>query len=266
MIGVVGVIAFITVLSLSLIVTRIATIALTYTGLSFEAARFQARSAFTGTGFTTSEAEKVVDHPVRRRIIMMLMIARSAGLVTIVISLILSFAGNAEFSRLVRLGWVVGGTCLLWFLSRSRQLDRLMSSVIRKALKRWTRLDTRDYADLLNIHASYMVTEILVREGDWLSGKALRQARLPAEGVTVLGIYRHNGDYVGVPNKDTEIYPGDTLVLYGRADAIRQLTERQNDPSGQRQHEAAVDEQRRHAEKQESREERHKKEHAAAGD
>ena len=55
-----------TVLSLSLFVTQLATIALTYTGLSLEAARFQARSAFTGTGFTTSEAENVVDHPVRR--------------------------------------------------------------------------------------------------------------------------------------------------------------------------------------------------------
>ena len=70
MLGIVGVIAFLTVLGLSLFITRLATIALTYTGLSREAARFQARSAFTGTGFTTSEAERVVDHPVRRRIIM----------------------------------------------------------------------------------------------------------------------------------------------------------------------------------------------------
>jgi hypothetical protein len=104
LIAIVGIIAFLTVLCLSLIVTRIATIALTYTGLSRQAAAFQARSAFTGTGFTTSEAEKVVDHPVRRRIIMTLMVARSAGLVTILISLILSFGGSGEFSRLARLG------------------------------------------------------------------------------------------------------------------------------------------------------------------
>ena len=35
------------------------------TGTSSELARFQARSAFTGVGFTTSEAESVVLHPVR---------------------------------------------------------------------------------------------------------------------------------------------------------------------------------------------------------
>jgi hypothetical protein len=84
MLGVIGSITFLTVLGLSLIITRLATIALKLTGLSPEVARFQGRSAFTGTGFTTTEAEKVVNHPVRRKIIMWLMIVRSAGLITII--------------------------------------------------------------------------------------------------------------------------------------------------------------------------------------
>lgn len=45
-------------LTLSLLVTRIAAMALMLTGMSREAARFQARSAFTGVGFTTQEAEE----------------------------------------------------------------------------------------------------------------------------------------------------------------------------------------------------------------
>jgi hypothetical protein len=48
------------VVTLSILVTRIATVALTHTGLSGEMARFQARSAFTGVGYTTSEAEQAV--------------------------------------------------------------------------------------------------------------------------------------------------------------------------------------------------------------
>lgn len=44
-------------------ITRIATIALTHTGLSRQTARFQARSAFTVVGYTTSESEKLVNHP-----------------------------------------------------------------------------------------------------------------------------------------------------------------------------------------------------------
>ncbi|MGZ3673172.1 MAG: potassium transporter TrkA, partial [Ktedonobacterales bacterium] len=50
----VALVSFLLVLTLSLIIERIATVALTLTGLSRDAAAFQARSAFTGTGFTTS--------------------------------------------------------------------------------------------------------------------------------------------------------------------------------------------------------------------
>lgn len=48
------------VLLMSLIITRVATVALTLTGMSYSAARFQARSALTGAGFTTNESERVV--------------------------------------------------------------------------------------------------------------------------------------------------------------------------------------------------------------
>lgn len=68
------------VILVSLLITRVATVALTLTALSREAARFQARSALSGTGFTTSKAESVVNHPVRRRIVAMLMIWRMPAL------------------------------------------------------------------------------------------------------------------------------------------------------------------------------------------
>lgn len=42
------------ILAVSLLITRIATVALQLTGVSKANARFQARSAFTGVGYTTS--------------------------------------------------------------------------------------------------------------------------------------------------------------------------------------------------------------------
>ena len=65
--------------ALSLLVTHVATVALTLTGLSRQLAQIQARSAFSGVGFTTTEAEQVVNHPVRRRIIMLLMLLGNWG-------------------------------------------------------------------------------------------------------------------------------------------------------------------------------------------
>ena len=40
--------------------------ALKLNGLSAEVATFQAQSAFSGAGFTTSESEAIVSHPLRR--------------------------------------------------------------------------------------------------------------------------------------------------------------------------------------------------------
>ena len=46
-----AVVTLLLVLVLSILITRVATVALTHTGLSRQTARFQARSALTGVGF-----------------------------------------------------------------------------------------------------------------------------------------------------------------------------------------------------------------------
>jgi hypothetical protein len=86
-----AIITLLAIVTLSLLVNRIATVALVFTGVSKDLARFQARSAFTGSGFTTSESEMMMQHPVRRRIVMILMFAGSVGFVTILASGITGF-------------------------------------------------------------------------------------------------------------------------------------------------------------------------------
>jgi MFS family permease len=259
MLGIVGLVALLSVLGLSLLITRLATIALGMTGLSEQAAKFQARSAFTGTGFTTTETEQVVQHPVRRRIIMGLMIVRSAGLVTIVISLILSFAGNeGDVETLWRLAAFITGVFILLLLSRSRLVNKILSWVMNKALRRWSDLKVRDYFSLLRLHGDYHVNEIMLKEGDWLVGKKIRQCRLRDEGVLILGLVRDDGTYVGAPRADTEFYPGDTLILYGRAEALRDLDRRRAGGEGDVAHQAAVGAQQRRLAEQQEKEQQHK--------
>jgi hypothetical protein len=259
MVGIIGIIASLTVLGLSLVITRLATVSLNLTGLSWETSKFQARSAFTGTGFTTSEAETVVNHPVRRKIIMGLMIARSAGLVSIIISLILSFGsdGNAP-DRLHRLLWLSIGVAGLWFLARSDYIEQWMTRMMKKALRRWTDLEIYDYLELLKLSGEYMVKELKVGEKDWVAGKKLNQCRLNDEGVTVLGIYREDGSYVGAPIAETEIYSGDTLILYGRKKAIMSIHKRKLGFAGENAHEKAVKEHERHKTKQNKKEKAYK--------
>jgi len=260
MIGIIGVIAFLAVLALSILITDLATSALSLTGLSKESARFQARSAFTGTGFTTRESEKIVNHPVRRQIIMWLMVARSAGLVTIIISLILSFAVTGSYSqRLWRLIYLVAGVVFLWAVRRIPLFNRLLNRFMEWALKKWTSLDTRDYYNLLHLSGDYSVTELQVQEGDWVAGKKLKECQLADEGVTVLGIVRSDGSYVGAPRGSTDIYSGDTLMLYGRAQVLSDLDQRRADLSGEQAHEDAVSEQKEEEARQDIQDKQYKK-------
>jgi TrkA-C domain len=184
------------VLLVSLLVTRVATVALTLTGMSREAARFQARSAISGVGFTTSEAESVVSHPVRRRIVLGLMVLGSAGIVGAVASLMVSFTGAHGSQAFDRVLVLLGGILVLVLAVRSRWVDRRLSWLIRHLLDRFSDLEVRDYASLLDLAGEYRVMEIAVRPGDWVAGRTLGELHLRDEGVVVLGVSRGD-DYMG---------------------------------------------------------------------
>lgn len=234
------------IITLSLLVTRVATTALTLTGLSRQAARFQARSALTGVGFTTGEAESVVSHPVRRKIIMTLMLMGSAGIVTTIAALSVSFAGSGNAGdTLERLGLLIGGVVILLLLARNNRVDRWLQVAIRRVLRRYTHLDVRDYAALLHVHGDYSVSELEVEPDDWLAGHTLAELSLSDEGVLVLGVQRDAETYIGAPRGDTAVHAHDVLVIYGPTDRIADLDERPAGPRGDQARRQAVEAQRR---------------------
>ncbi|MFP4622747.1 MAG: TrkA C-terminal domain-containing protein [Gemmatimonadota bacterium] len=237
-----GILSVLVILALSILITRVATVALTHTGLSRQSAAFQSRSAFTGVGFTTGEAESVVGHPVRRRIIAGLMLLGNVGIVTAISSLILGFvgAGDGGSGGRTRLLILMGGVAALIVFASSQWVDRWLSAAISRALDHWTRLEVRDYEELLHLSGDYRVRELRVDEEDWMAGCTLGELRLRSEGVNVLGLEKRDGDYVGVPRGETRLEPGDTALVYGRAGAIENLDERRRGAEGDREHREAV--------------------------
>ncbi|MBD0330204.1 MAG: TrkA C-terminal domain-containing protein [Thermoleophilia bacterium] len=235
-----GIVTLLVVIVVSLLVTRIATVALVLTGLSREAARFQARSAFSGVGFTTTEAEAVVGHPVRRRIVMTLMLLGSAGIVGAVAALMLSFLQAGGRETATRLLVLAVGLAVLWVLAHSRLVDRALTALIQRGLERWTDLNVRDYAALLHLAGDYAVTELAVEDGEWLADKTLTQLALRDEGVSVLGVERADGSYVGGPIGHTPLRVGDRLIVYGRVERVREVDHRPAGPEGDAAHERAV--------------------------
>lgn len=212
------------VVSLSLLITKVATIALSHTGLTRESAKFQARSAFTGVGFTTAEAERAVNHPVRRRIVMILMFLGNAGLITAVSSLILTFAGDESATTNARnIGLIVLGLAALWLITRSHWLDGKISNAIEWALLKYTDVDLQDYASLLKVTGDYRVLELKVDAGGKLVGHTLEEIRPRDRGVVILGIERTNGDYLGVPTGNDTFEAQDRVIAYGHHEAVERF-------------------------------------------
>ncbi|WP_234488880.1 TrkA C-terminal domain-containing protein [Oxynema sp. CENA135] len=146
------------------------------------------------------------------------------------------------------------GLFLLWRGATSQWIDRHLSRAIESALRRCTRLEVRDYVRLLNLSGEYTVTQLRVQPQDWLANDDLQGLNLTREGVTVLGIHRSNGRYVGAPQSDTRIYPGDTLVLYGRLPVLAELDDRCADLAGEASHHRAIAEQERRVKQQDCQE------------
>ena len=229
-----AVLTLIVIVTLGLLVTRIATVALTMTGMSLEHARFQARSAFKGTGFTTSEAESVVAHPARRRIVMMLMLVSGAGAVSVLGTLVLSFAGvDSTTGGFQRAAVIVGAlTALLW-VAKSGPVDRALRRLIERMLRRVTSFDVRDYAALLHLRGQWAVAQIPVADGDWMSSRPLGELRLPDEGVAVLGVERAEGSWIGAPSTSLHLDVGDVVVLYGRQPMLEDIAIRLHGEAGE---------------------------------
>jgi hypothetical protein len=223
-------VSVIAVVLISMLINRFATIALSLTGMSREEARFQARAAMSGVGLTTRNPDDIVGHPIRRRIVLWLMIVGGAGIVTAVASLVLSFRSGGGGSRLTRAGILVGALFALWLLLRTPTVDRLLSRGIAWLLDK-SGFAGRDYAAILDLSGDYAVAELQVQEGDWVAMQSLRTLRLRDEGIVVMGVHRQGG-YLGAPGPETVIEPGDTLVLYGQRARIAELDGRERDARG----------------------------------
>ena len=206
------------ILSLSAFVIRLASVALRLTGLEESTARFQALSAFTGTGFTTREAEAIVNYPVRRRIVAVLMIMGNAGIVGVGATLVVSLVhteGRPD-AVIVQLAWLIAGLALVWFLILNRYAERLMCNAIQRFLTATTVLGTRPFMRMLQVGDGLSVCEHPVPDA-WLSidDQAVRTA-LAGHGFMLIGLHRADGTVVDGIDFAGRLAADDRLILYGR--------------------------------------------------
>lgn len=222
--------ALLAIVIVALLVVQLGANALALTGMSQSAARFQAASAFFGVGFTTTEAEMVVNHPVRRRIILHLIIAGNigitSGLATLILTLLKSNpTGYVEGLLLVLL---LAGAVAFGLLLNVRWVKKPLDRVMKRFLKNAGVVKALDYDVLLNVRGGFAVTEVEILEGHLSAGKTLGESHPSDLGVIVLGIQRRDGSFIGAPDREARLEVGDVAMVYGSEEAIARYSEIEN--------------------------------------
>lgn len=220
-----SIIALVIIILLSLFIVRVGSTALMMTGLSWDSASFQAYSAFFGVGFTTREAELVVNHPFRRRIIRDLILAGNVGLTSALATIIVTFLQkNDSSATLTTIGLVAITVITILLLGKIEIIQRVLDRSIRMGLEKLGKIHVMDYELVLRAQSGFCVSELDISEDHFLSGKELGESRPADHGIIVLGITKTDHNFIGAPDRHHIIEAGDSLLIYGHEKNLKKLS------------------------------------------
>lgn len=231
-------ILFVVAIIISVVVVMIGSIAFELTGLEKSAAKFQALSCFTGTGFTTKESEQITLYPVRRRIAMFLMILGNAGFVTMIATFANSLSPHSfilkfESSRLTHFFPSMLGTLFnlavlgvagyfIYKASTNKALIRTVGGKIRKYLSKENYIKEVPFEELFLTSAGYGVVRIDIQSSSPLLNRAISQTPLSQHRINILTLER-NDTILHNPPADTRLDLDDRIVCFGDVKAMQSL-------------------------------------------
>ncbi len=204
----------------SFLFVRAASIALMMTGLEKHKARFQALSAFSGTGFTTKEAELIVNHPVRRKIVRWLMIMGNAGIVTVIVAATSSFTTSAGYQLPINMVLLAVGIFLIYKLASHRGFGIKWENYIERRLIKSPEFEESATEDLLHFMEGYGVVKKIIPDESPMVGQSIAKLQLNKKGILVLGIERGK-NWIPTPKASETLKCHDRLTVYGPLKALK---------------------------------------------
>jgi hypothetical protein len=210
------------VIFVSFLIVRAAAIALMMTGMDEKRAKFQALSAFSGTGFTTKEAEYVINHPKRRRIITWLMIMGNAGIVTVIVTATSSLVRSGGYQLPMYILLLAVGIFIIYRIVTNRGFIRRWEGFIEDKFVQSRTFEEDVTEDLLHFIEGYGLVRIIVAEDSPLAGSSLAEHKLTERDMLVLGIERGK-NWIPIPKATEIIEDGDKVVAYGALKVLKRI-------------------------------------------
>lgn len=213
-------IALVVILAAAYVIVVAGASAYELTGLDRDQALFQSLSAFTGAGFTTIQSEKVVEHKVRRRITMALIITGYAAAATVIATLVRSIEVRSAYDGLWHLGVAGLAVGLAFGVWRSNGLLHL-NDFIRRFVANRVRHEPVLHDDLFKYKPGFGIARVEVPEHSRVVGRRLHELNLKERQLQILLIEMED-DTVVVPDGNYMLEPFSHLVVFGRLSAIQE--------------------------------------------
>ena len=189
-------------------------IALEITGMERSKARFQSLSALSGTGFTTSEAESIVNHPRRRRIATWLIFIGNTGIIAFILILILYLRNGLITPSLPYIIIVILPFLFLALSVRFGIVNKLSSAIVHSLQKRSSTTGVT-LEELLLQTGEYGIARLRIKWPDDIQSLTLKDCDLSGKEINILAVERGD-DFFPHPGENERLLEGDLLLCYGK--------------------------------------------------
>ena len=212
------------IFTISTILVRIASTIMRLTGLPDNVARFQSLSAMTGTGFTTRESELIVNYPIRRRVLMTLMIIGNIGLVSVVSTIVVAFSeiGPERASVVQQVFWFTAALAVNFLVIVNPVVDGLLCRFLSWVLVRTTNLGKRRFVRLLSLEDDMTIAEHHLRLRHSIMIGDLIPEHIDLSVIMIRGAETKHPSHLG---DEMEIEPFETAICFGKEDMHRSFAE-----------------------------------------
>jgi hypothetical protein len=188
------------------------------TGLKGTVARFQVISMLTGTGFTTDESKSIIDHPIRRKISMFLILFGAFSLAVIISSISTLLTDDL---RLMELSIIIGILLVLTVLVKVPFLNNRLSNKMKSEMYNHYELWEHPIEEVLFLEDEDVVMEIdIYEDSEFIDVKAFD---VISQGADINILFIESGEVkIRKELYEYKIKLGDNLFLYGNKKEIEE--------------------------------------------
>lgn len=195
-------------------IVRVATVILKLTGMDEKTSRFQAISAFTGTGFTTKEAETILEDEIRRKTVIVLMVLGKVGIVSVITSLFLSFGKDDLTGDLYKSLVLFVFIFLFYKVTTFKGFSSALNKFIERRIIARGIVRQKTIEELFHLPKGYGIAKLTITSQSKEKNLTLVEGGFIARDILILSIERRN-KLIAFPRANDIIEEGDKLLCYG---------------------------------------------------